>query len=115
MTPQEVFDKVVSHLREQKICCKNEEGTCAYRNDQGLKCAAGCLINDDEYYSAYEGMSILEILSGNYTFVPKSLIERLYPHHILIYRLQKCHDSFLPQFWESELQSIAQEFNLIKS
>jgi hypothetical protein len=53
-TLQQVFDQVANHLMDQgeRAATVNSSGrvTCYYRlND--LKCAAGCLIGDDEYES----------------------------------------------------------------
>ena len=67
-TSQEIFDKVLNHLREQKVRAWNEEEkACKYRveveDGKVLKCAAGCLIDDDEYDwrfdypSGYQGSS----------------------------------------------------------
>jgi hypothetical protein len=47
MTKQEIFDKVAAHLLTQRKRCVNQTGDCVYRSDDGLKCAAGCLIPDD--------------------------------------------------------------------
>lgn len=51
VTDQEVFDQVKTHLLSQKVksMSRTLEDTCAYRSANSLKCAAGCLIGDDEY------------------------------------------------------------------
>lgn len=57
MTPQEIFDTVATHLFTQGVMAVNtslipdSDGTakCAYRGDNGVKCAAGCLIPDELY------------------------------------------------------------------
>lgn len=52
---QEVLDQIAVHLLTQKQKCNNGKDQtdpnyqCLYRNEEGLKCAAGCLIADDEY------------------------------------------------------------------
>ena len=47
-TAQEVFDQVAEHMLTQyELSMLND--TCVYRGYSGLKCAAGCLIGDDEY------------------------------------------------------------------
>lgn len=51
----EVFYFVIDHLRKQGVQAKNEAGTCSYLTPEGLKCAAGCLIPDDQYNSEFEG------------------------------------------------------------
>ena len=46
-TAQQVFTQVKNHLLKQ-----NEKsminGICAYRGSNGLQCAAGCLMSDEE-------------------------------------------------------------------
>lgn len=54
LNKQEVFDKVASHLLtqwEQSIHTDPETGNteCVYRGDEGLMCAAGCIIPDNIY------------------------------------------------------------------
>lgn len=56
---QQVFDQVAAHLLTQKEKAK-QFNTCKYRvehRDKVLKCAAGCLIGDDEYEGCFEGTS----------------------------------------------------------
>jgi len=43
MTKQEIYDKVCKHLAKQKTRA-TVLGSCAYRTDDGKKCAVGCLI-----------------------------------------------------------------------
>lgn len=46
MKKQEIYDKVCKHLAKQKTRAMNDGagGGCAYRADDGKKCAVGCLI-----------------------------------------------------------------------
>lgn len=55
MTKADVFYRVIAHLRAQGVQAKNEIGSCRYLTPEGLKCAAGCLIPDDEYNPEFEG------------------------------------------------------------
>ena len=51
-TAQEVFDQVTQHLLKQGKAARSGTGACRYRVEtrgEILKCAAGCLIADDEY------------------------------------------------------------------
>lgn len=50
-TAQEVFDQVANHLLKQGKRSRSDDvaGECAYRGDNGMMCAAGCLIADSEY------------------------------------------------------------------
>lgn len=54
MTEQELFDKVVAHLRKQGVKSV-ENGRCRYRTAEGLKCAIGILIKDEDYSTELEG------------------------------------------------------------
>jgi len=55
MTDQEAFDKMVRHLHSQNWEeSKFTYDGCAYRGDNGMMCAVGCLIPDDEYIKAIE-------------------------------------------------------------
>jgi hypothetical protein len=63
MTKSDVFYFVIAHLRAQGVQAKNEIGSCSYRTPEGLKCAAGCLIPDDEYNPEFEGSSWATIAS----------------------------------------------------
>lgn len=46
MKKQEIYDKVCKHLAKQKTRAMNKgvDKGCAYRDDDGRKCAVGCLI-----------------------------------------------------------------------
>ena len=104
-TEQEVFDQVVTHLltqRERSVSIFSTS-SCAYRGQNGLKCAAGCLISDDEYSSDMEGYSWINLLDEKR--VPKN-------HYALITRLQHIHDGTLPENWKRELEVLATEFKL---
>ena len=53
-TAQEVFDQVKNHLINQGEQSLNSGGLCVYRNANGLSCAAGCLISQEEYSPDFE-------------------------------------------------------------
>lgn len=65
MNAQEIFDKVATHLIQQGEPAMDSNGDCVYRNDQGLKCAVGCLIPDDKYEGRFEQLGIGANLSAN--------------------------------------------------
>lgn len=50
---QEIFEFVSNHLLKQNKKCMNV-GKCAYKNNNGLKCAAGCLMSENEYDHEFE-------------------------------------------------------------
>lgn len=111
-TEQEVFDQVANHLLTQM---KKSEDTrknsydyyvnCLYRSSDGLKCAAGCLIADDEYKPEFEQKDW------------PSLQEK-FPHMItmkhmdLIRQLQDIHDDLDVDDWKAALIEFSTANNL---
>lgn len=84
-TEQQVFDQVVSQMIKQGRKSIHENGLCKYRGPEGLMCAAGCLMSDDEYNPNFDKGA------GNWDhLIGKGLV----PHHhgALIRTLQVCHD-----------------------
>lgn len=111
-TAQEVFDQVINHLAHQKVRSIEEDYglTCRYRYEKSdgtvLKCAAGCLIDDDEYYSHFERKSWIVLIERK--MVPED-------HQHLIADLQKAHDFGFTnggRLLASSLIEIAKTFNL---
>lgn len=105
-TEQEVFDQVARHLLTQGEKCGTDVGgwdteeTCFYRHN-GLKCAAGCLIADDEYDASLEGNSWEQLaLDADDTLVPVE-------HYSMISDLQLIHDNHSPEEWIFKLASLA--------
>jgi len=59
---QEVFDKVLTHLRKQGgVAVSSENGECSYRGTAGSMCALGCLILDEYYLPEMEGDSANDV------------------------------------------------------
>lgn len=105
-TAQQVFDQVARHLLTQKAKSVNEAG-CAYRGDNGLMCADGCLIADDEYKPEYDsnfGGTSWNSLVGSGE-VPTR-------HECLIEVLQGIHDVREVDTWEDCLYKVASDYNL---
>ena len=63
MNAQEIFDKVMGHLRKQGERSINNNDACLYRGPGSLQCAIGCLIPDELYSSQMERLS-LSIVHG---------------------------------------------------
>lgn len=102
-TEQEVFDQVAEHLLKQNAQSKHDLG-CAYRGNNGLKCAAGCLIADNEYSEEFENRG-WAVLVRNIPNFPKR-------HSGLIQGLQAIHDTSPPVCWPYYLQELAREYRL---
>lgn len=110
-TAQEVFEQVKTHMLTQNEKCKDDT-FCVYRHvkEDGtvLKCAAGCLIADDEYQGAFDqrssfGSSWKNLLQEN--LVPKE-------HADLICDLQNIHDLEDVEDWQHCLEVYAITHNL---
>lgn len=95
-TEQEVFDYVAKHLLTQKKRSKGKT-TCRYKMGD-LKCAAGCLMAEDEYKETMEGAGWVELVT--HEDVPGA-------HKELIHELQAVHDCDHPKYWKEELSKLA--------
>lgn len=113
-TEQEVFDYISNHLLTQMQISRLDENLsyqmgfqdqlCAYRGVNGLKCAAGCIISDEEYKEEFEAKSWEHLeKEGKVTSI----------HSYLITRLQRIHNTVSEEYWESELKDLAKEIDLI--
>lgn len=105
-TEQEVFNQVANHLLTQNEKSTNTTGVCLYKsviNGKTLKCAAGCLIGDDEYLSEFENNKWIHL--GYEGLVPKY-------HLNLIRDLQCIHDNYNPNEWYLRLKYLAIKYNL---
>lgn len=121
---QTIFDRVASHLLAQKASAFDHDGNCVYRNYQGLKCAVGCLIPDQDYTSKIEGFSIpFEGVTLTSEIAEKSelLSKILLKNKIdlqdskirnLLRSLQNIHDSCNGRSFFSDLKILAQKLEL---
>lgn len=109
-TKQETFDAVVTHLLKQGCRSVDSLGNCVYLSDQGLKCAAGCLIPEDEYVPGWEGTSIWENEKCEGTVT--ACLRRLGYNLKLVSQLQSIHDNCEPHRWDDAFQQLAAEHGL---
>ena len=93
MDKQTIFDTVVNHLAAQGTQSMsggdpdtNREAGCAYRGDNGTKCAVGCLIPDDMYNPKMENATVVSLAQR------KELPAELYEHVDMLSDLQYAHD-----------------------
>lgn len=98
-TEQEVFDQVAVHLLNQGARSERKlDGLCLYRGEGGMKCAAGCLIVDEEYREEMEcryWRILIKVCA-----VPSE-------HEHLIGELQIIHNSVAVSDWKRELLDFA--------
>jgi hypothetical protein len=105
-TAQELFTKVRTHLLAQRKKSLNNKGLCAYRGTNGLKCALGCLIADEDYHPKFEGGNIrAETPLRNACGVTDATLS-------LAGELRRLHDAIEPELWPDRLTAIASRFNV---
>lgn len=118
MNAQEIFDKVLAHLRAQGKQ-STAGGVCAYRSPEGNMCAVGCLIPDELYDPIIEdvGVGWLDNKEAPGGRVLDSIIDTLgISEHVgLLRNLQRAHDFPLENslgLWEMCMETIAKDFGL---
>ena len=98
---QDVFNQVAFHLLSQGE--RAMDGDCVYHAPDGLRCAAGCLISDEEYKEDMEWNGWLDLVDAG--LVPNE-------HADLILELQNLHDMEHPDDWAGSLSSLAGKLGL---
>ena len=109
MTKQEIFDKVITHLRKQNKKATNIFGGCEYKNVNGLRCAVGCLIPDDMYDKKMELSSTVDGLFRDFLEIQKLLGKR---NKDFLTRIQVIYDSCRIENWEERWENLAKVYNL---
>lgn len=114
-TAQQVFDQVATHLLTQNKKSMNpgDVTACLYRSTEGLKCAAGCLIGDDEYTPEMDKGGVvgsIKVGTGWGRLIERGLVPDV--HAELITSLQSLHDATVPEQWPTRLSSFAQRRGL---
>jgi hypothetical protein len=119
-TLQEVFTISATHLLRQNaksmaILKGDGSPSCAYRGDDGMMCAVGCLIPDELYDPSLEGKTadslIVSDALGNAGIV-FAVLDGSDPMCKLLGALQSIHDSCDSLFWYKHLSKAAEHFNL---
>lgn len=102
-TEQEVFNQIVNHLLTQNRQSLDGDNNCAYRNEEGHKCAAGCLIADDEYDASMEGTLYMHVIEG---------WKYKKTHQVLIAGFQSIHDMYDVHEWPGKFKEVAEQYKL---
>lgn len=111
MTHQDTFNKVAAHLLKQLATSLAPDGTsCAYRGDKGRKCAIGCLIPDDLYTSAIEGLVLNELYS-EFDPILQALGYTIADIPFLV-ELQQIHDMHSVASWADLLKEFANKHGI---
>tara|TARA_B110000908_G_C9828683_1_gene260374 strand:+ start:44 stop:403 length:360 start_codon:yes stop_codon:yes gene_type:complete len=115
MTNKQIYTKVSKHLLKQGK--RSEDGTgvagnnCVYRSSDGLMCAVGCLIPDDQYYSGLEGQDVnkgmvldtLRGVIGTRWYTKACKID-------LLEKLQFIHDQVAVDRWAIQLKKLKEDY-----
>lgn len=125
LTPQEIFDKVVIHLRTQKVKSAiyrvDLDGAfdkCMYRGPAGLKCAAGALIPDEHYTPDLENQPLFPYANDSRSAKQRALRAALKAGGVpakafgIVSDLQATHDSTCVEEWESDFKKLAEQHAL---
>jgi hypothetical protein len=108
-TEQEVFEQVAKHLLKQNsksgiyLQGASSDMSCRYRGLDGLSCAAGCLMSEEEFNYNMEGKDWFGVVNARYA--PDV-------HKYLIFDLQNVHDNWDVVSWKEFLIKTAQEYKL---
>lgn len=115
---QETFDKVATHLLTQNERAMRDDrvidpeslyydpdNNCAYFNEDGLKCAVGCLIPEDKYSPDIEGKGV----HGVNTVCNMGWV---YDDISFLCDLQTIHDETPVDMWPDALKTFARDRDL---
>lgn len=110
-TEQEIFNIVSMHLLKQgEKSCYVCGAACVYLNDNGLKCAIGCLIPKSAYKSSIEELDIYDLFNLFPEVMEAAELDEGYTD--LLNDLQHTHDCHKADEWAGELFAVAIRFGL---
>lgn len=105
----EILDFVASKLIEQNVKselkeyygedCDESEKVCAYRGDNGVKCAIEHLLTDQEYSPEMEGSTIRGALLGRFLRNDSAMLD-------FLEELQNIHDVWSPSEWRTKFDAL---------
>ena len=112
LSKQQIFTRVAKHLLRQGKKALDASGNCAYRGEDGTKCAIGCLIPDGLYRPWFEGTSP-GFWPQRQTGVEIAEVSGLTPETVdFARRLQGIHDSYGVEQWPGRLRVIGDDHDL---
>lgn len=116
MNKQKIFDRIATHLLTQgrkslKVLRDDPDPICLYRGPDGMSCAVGCLITDDNYTPELEDRRV------NNSLIIEALEQSLNVHLMqsdiaFLEELQYIHDNDKADAWPSRLRSLADSLGL---
>jgi hypothetical protein len=106
---QDVFDYAARHLLAQGVQSRRDDGhSCAYRSPEGLMCAVGVFLADDE---VVEGPPASVLVPGSEVLDCRG-VPRLAPYVRILDVLQTIHDMYEPSAWRRQLRYAAEAYGL---
>ncbi len=109
MKTEEIYQRVRQHLIEQETRSENAH-ECLYRGPNGMKCAVGCLIDDEHYTADLEGLSVVRADKVTYA-IAQSIGRSLTIEDVtLLNSLQRFHDNAKPETWHDRLPETYDEW-----
>jgi len=98
-TDKDVFDYATSFLYNQNDISITDEYACAYRGLKGMKCAIGCVIDDQFYHHTLENCTVYD------ANVQKAIMQSLPSYEInedFLNYMQYVHDKHSTHNWKSQ-------------
>lgn len=122
LTKRQIFETVRDHLLSQGERSE-KDNRCLYRGPDGLKCAVGCLINDEFYSETFENIAIAEVMYSYESLATLGLAVEAFKAALtasgvpltldivrMLHRLQQMHDGLDPTLWSQSLEQIEYDF-----
>lgn len=93
LNKNEFYKKTVEHLINQGRRATSNIDTCMYRPAEGLKCAIGVHVSDEDYTPEMETIGIDSLVP--WSFCPTNLRKSYQEYPNLMRSLQSLHDDYL--------------------
>ena len=116
MELQTIYNQCAAHLLRQAKASYDDVGeACLYRGPDGMKCAVGYFIRDDQYHENLEGYDAKdeELYGPLASYLGKAPSPG---QSALLFDLQRAHDHYLKcglDYWASRMIEIAKQYGLI--
>ena len=110
---QYTFDQVAAHLIEQNEKSMSNDIGCAYRGKNGMRCAIGFCISNEDYDPKMEGCFVDMRYGPDKLFTIMDKVSLgYYKNSNFLDDLQVIHDCNLPIIWPAMLKQFAKSYSL---
>jgi hypothetical protein len=110
---QYTFDQVAAHLIEQGQKSTLLGIECAYRGENGLRCAIGFCISNENYRFEMEDHNITYSCASLGSKTILEMVDKQYSHdEDFMNSLQAIHDKSIPSVWPGKLKMFARMYGL---